>query len=96
MNVRQIFIISSIISTLLIIVISKFLTPVWWLFIIILPLILMGVFDMIQKKHTIRRVGMHHIAKYDEIFPPVKEGCFLSKETIPKEYKRYFTKMASV
>jgi len=97
MNVRRIFVISSVITTALIIVISIFVTPVWWLFIIAGPLILMGIFDMIQKKHAIRRqhinrrVGMHHIAKYDEIYLPMEKGSLLKKGKIPVAYKRYFT-----
>ena len=47
--------------------------------------------DEISRRHINRRVGMHHIAKYDEIYPPMKKGCFLNKKTIPEAYKRYFT-----
>ncbi|RUA08047.1 MAG: FMN-binding glutamate synthase family protein, partial [Flavobacteriia bacterium] len=47
--------------------------------------------DEIKRKHINRRVGMHHIAKYDEIYPEMDKGCLLKKETIPETYKRYFT-----
>jgi glutamate synthase domain-containing protein 2 len=47
--------------------------------------------DEISRQHINRRVGMHHIAKYDEIYPPMEKGCFLNKKTIPEAYKRYFT-----
>ncbi len=33
--------------------------------------------DEIERKHVNRRVGMHNIAKYDEIYPPVKRGSLL-------------------
>ncbi len=46
--------------------------------------------DEIQRKHVNRRVGMHKIAKYDEIYPSIKKGCLLNKETIPKDYKEFF------
>ncbi len=46
--------------------------------------------DEIQRKHVNRRVGMHKIAKYNEIYPSIKKGCLLNKETIPKDYKEFF------
>ena len=55
MKVREKFILLSIILTVLVIVIALFWQPILWSFIIIAPLILMGVFDVIQTKHTIRR-----------------------------------------
>ena len=33
--------------------------------------------DEIERKHVNRRVGMHNIAKYNEIYPPVKRGSLL-------------------
>jgi len=47
--------------------------------------------DEIKRKHINRRVGMHHIAKYDEIYPEMDKACLLKKETIPENYKRYFS-----
>ena len=44
----------------------------------------------IQRGHVNRRVGMHKIAKYDEIYPNIIKGCLLHKETIPENYKEYF------
>ena len=31
----------------------------------------------IERKHVNRRIGMHSIAKYDEIYPPIKKGSLL-------------------
>lgn len=55
MKVREQFIIISIITIIVIIAISQFWNPILWSFILIGPLILMGIYDIIQTKHTIRR-----------------------------------------
>ena len=55
MNVREKFIILSVVVTIAIISIAQFWPPAWWSFIIFGPFILMGIIDMIQKKQTIRR-----------------------------------------
>ena len=38
--------------------------------------------DDIERKHVNRRVGMHNIAKYDEIYPAIKKGSLLKKVSI--------------
>ncbi|MBM1107356.1 FMN-binding glutamate synthase family protein [Aurantibacter crassamenti] len=55
MKVREKFIIIATITVLTIIVLSFFWQPILWLFIIVLPLVIMGLFDIFQKSHTIRR-----------------------------------------
>ncbi len=55
MKVREYFIIISIVVTLGIFAIANFWPSILWAFIIVAPLILMGIYDLIQKKHTIRR-----------------------------------------
>ncbi len=55
MKAREQFILISIIAVGLIIAVAQFWNPILWSFIIIAPLILMGVYDIIQTKHTIRR-----------------------------------------
>ena len=55
MKVREKFIILSVLTTLLVLVISLFWQPILWSFIVIVPLILMGIYDILQKKHAIRR-----------------------------------------
>ena len=55
MKVREQFIIISIVSILLIVGIAQFWSPILWSFIIVAPLIVMGIFDTLQTKHTIRR-----------------------------------------
>ncbi|MFB9058274.1 FMN-binding glutamate synthase family protein [Mariniflexile ostreae] len=55
MKVREFFIISSILTVVAVIAIAFFWLLILWAFILIAPLIIMGVYDIIQKKHTIRR-----------------------------------------
>jgi len=33
--------------------------------------------EEIERKHVNRRVGMHSIAKYNEIYPPIEKGVYL-------------------
>ena len=49
-----------------------------------------GPYD-IKRKHINKRIGMYNVAKYDEIYPYLTEGCFLMATTIPDAYKKYFT-----
>lgn len=55
MKVREQFIIISILVVLTVVGISFLWSPVLWIFLIVGPLLIMGVFDILQKKHTIRR-----------------------------------------
>lgn len=55
MNVRKVFVVTSLFLTALIVTIAYYWPPILWSFIIILPLIILGLIDILQKKHTIRR-----------------------------------------
>ncbi|HLT51840.1 MAG TPA: FMN-binding glutamate synthase family protein [Arenibacter sp.] len=55
MKVREQFMVVSIIVTVVIVVIALFWPPILWILLFVGPLILMGIFDIVQKKHTIRR-----------------------------------------
>lgn len=55
MEAKNKFITISVVSTIAIIAISQIWNPFYYSFILVLPLILMGIYDLIQKKHTIRR-----------------------------------------
>ena len=55
MKVREQFIIISIVTVIGIIGIAFFWPPILWLFLLVMPLVLMGIFDIFQKSHTIRR-----------------------------------------
>ncbi|REG89943.1 FMN-binding glutamate synthase family protein [Winogradskyella sediminis] len=55
MKVREYFIIISTIVVLAIVGIAFLWPPIVWLFLLVGPLVLMGIFDILQKSHTIRR-----------------------------------------
>ncbi|MFS4417455.1 FMN-binding glutamate synthase family protein [Maribacter sp. 2307ULW6-5] len=55
MKVRELFVLIATVSTLAILGIAFFWPPVLWAFLLVAPLVLMGVFDMVQTHHTIRR-----------------------------------------
>ncbi|MFW2439275.1 MAG: FMN-binding glutamate synthase family protein [Arenicellales bacterium] len=78
MTVKQGFVLISITSTLLILLISQYWPPVNWLFIIVLPLILLGIYDILQKKHTLLR-----------LYPVIGHGRFLF-ESVRPEIQQYF------
>ena len=44
----------------------------------------------ITRKHINRRIGMHKVAKYSEIYPEFEAGCLLNETTIPTDYRSYF------
>ena len=44
----------------------------------------------ISRKHINRRIGMHKVAKYSEIYPDFITGCLLERKTTPLEYQKYF------
>lgn len=44
----------------------------------------------ITRKHISRRIGMHKVAKYNEIYPNFTTGCLLERKTIPLDYQKYF------
>jgi len=78
MTVKQGFVLISITSTLLILLISQYWPPISWLFIIALPLILLGIYDILQKKHTLLR-----------LYPVIGHGRYLF-ESIRPEIQQYF------
>ncbi|WP_452221202.1 FMN-binding glutamate synthase family protein [Lacinutrix salivirga] len=55
MKVREYFIIISVVITVSIILLAQFWTPILWLFLLVGPLIILGIVDISQTKHTIRR-----------------------------------------
>lgn len=55
MKVREYFILIAIVAIFAIVLIAQLWPPILWSLIIVAPLILMGLFDIFQKSHTIRR-----------------------------------------
>ena len=78
MSVRKLFTIISIIGFLSAILLAVFWSNTLWLFIVILPLIGLGIYDIVQRKHTILR-----------LYPVVGHFRFLL-ESIRPEIQQYF------
>lgn len=55
MKVREYFVLISIVAIAAIVGISFFNPSALWAFVVVAPLVLMGIFDMLQTHHTIRR-----------------------------------------
>lgn len=51
--VRITFYLLSLLAVFSTVFVSIYVTPVWWLFILITPIILVGIYDVTQTKHTI-------------------------------------------
>lgn len=92
MTVRQIFIFSSLIIVTSIIAIAQFWQPIYWSFIIIAPLVLIGLMDILQRKHTIRRLYpiIGHFRYIFESIRPEIQQYFVEDETNGKPVGREF------
>ena len=55
MNVRAIFVYTSLIVVSIVALIGYFMPGAWWSMVVFGPIILIGIRDMLQKKHTIKR-----------------------------------------
>ena len=55
MKVREKFLLISLLITITIIVVGQYWTPIWWSFLLLGPLILMGIYDITQSQHAIKR-----------------------------------------
>lgn len=78
MTVKHGFVAISLTSIVLIFGIGQFWPGVHWLFIVVAPLVLLGVYDLLQKKHTILR-----------LYPVIGHGRFFF-ESIRPEIQQYF------
>jgi glutamate synthase domain-containing protein 2 len=78
MTVRQKFVIIAVLAPVLTWAIGLYWPPVHWLFLVIIPLLLIGVVDYFQKKHTVRR-----------LYPVVGHFRY-AFESIRKEIQQYF------
>ncbi len=76
---RNEFIAFSILSVLLVSGIALYIwPPMWWVFVVLAPILLIGFYDMLQKKHAIMRN-----------FPILGRGRYIMEELRPKMYQ-YF------
>jgi len=56
MLMRQYFTIFAISAPILVLTLSLVWPPIMWLFVLVLPVVCLGVIDMLQHKHTVRRL----------------------------------------
>ncbi len=78
MTVRQIFAVLAILVPASILALGLIWSPVNWLFVIVLPLLVLGTIDFFQRDHTIRR-----------LYPVVGRFRYVL-ESIRKEIQQYF------
>ncbi len=78
MTVRQIFFLLLLVVPLAVVLLDTIWTPFHWLFVIIIPLLLLGLIDVFRKQHSIRR-----------IYPVVGRIQYLF-ESVRKEIQQYF------
>ena len=83
MLVRTQFILLSIFAPLAILVLTKFWHNAFWLFIIILPVICLGLYDLIQRKQTILRIYpvIGHLRYFFESIRPEIQQYFVESDT---------------
>ncbi len=75
---RRQFLIFSILSLAMVTAAARLWTPAWWALAAVVPVILVGLYDMLQSEHTIMRN-----------FPILGRGRFLMEALRPKIYQ-YF------
>ncbi len=78
MTVRKGFIIAATAALLLLLAWSAWWPPAAWLFLLLGPLLALGVWDMIQKRHTVLR-----------LYPVIGHGRYLF-ESVRREIQQYF------
>jgi len=92
MKARKLFIIISAVITTSILGISFFWKPILWSFLIFLPMILVGISDILQKKHTIQRnfpvIG--HFRYWLENFRPEIQQYFVETDIEGTPINRIF------
>lgn len=93
MTVRQLFSILAVVIPLAILALSFVWKPVLWLLIIVIPVILLGLFDMFQTRHTILRLYpvLGRFRYMLEAVRPEIQQYFVESETdgapIPREFR---------
>ncbi|TCK17711.1 glutamate synthase domain-containing protein 2 [Thiogranum longum] len=92
MLVRNQFKLLSIIVPLATLVLARFWPPAWWLFAIILPLIALGIYDLLQRKHTILRIYpvIGHMRFIFEYIRPEIQQYFVESDTNGQPVNREF------
>jgi len=56
MTARQIFLFLCFLAPLLVLALGTVWAPLYWLLLLVVPLIFLGLYDIVQKRHTVRRI----------------------------------------
>lgn len=89
---RKLFVILSLIISSAIFLLAQFWLDAYWLFVIILPLIILGVYDIVQRTHTILRLYpvIGHLRYLFELIRPEIQQYFVESNTNGKPVSREF------
>ena len=92
MTVQRSFIILSILTPFLIVLFSLLWSPILWLFILILPIITLGLWDIFQRKKTLLRLYpvIGHFRYILESVRPEIQQYFIETDTNGKPISREF------
>ncbi|VAW81279.1 Ferredoxin-dependent glutamate synthase [hydrothermal vent metagenome] len=92
MIVRQLFFIASLSAVLATFVLAKFWAHAYSLFYFILPLVALGIYDMVQRKHTILRLYpvIGHLRFLFESIRPEIQQYFVESDTNGQPVSREF------
>ena len=92
MSIRQQFTIISITVSLSIIILAFFWAKALWLFMVILPVISLGIYDLIQSKHTILQIYpvIGHFRYLFESIRPEIQQYFVENDTSGTPFSREF------
>ncbi|VAW55859.1 Ferredoxin-dependent glutamate synthase [hydrothermal vent metagenome] len=83
MSVRQLFIILSVVIPLFIFILNRFWSNAYGLFFVVIPLIGLGIYDMVQTKHTLLRLYpvIGHFRFMFELIRPEIQQYFVESDT---------------
>jgi len=83
MSARQIFIILSVVSPIFILILHRFWLNAYGLFLVAIPLIALGTYDMLQTKHTLLRLYpvIGHFRFMFELIRPEIQQYFVESDT---------------
>jgi len=92
MSVRTVFVLTAVISTVATIFLSFFWPALLWLFLIIVPLVLLGVHDMTQKRRSLLRLYpvVGHIRYMLESIRPEIQQYFIESDIDGRPISREF------
>ena len=92
MTMRQNFTVFAIIAPLLIMALSVLWSPIIWLLVLLIPIIGLGVIDMLQTSQSLRRLYpvLGHFRYMLESFRPEIQQYFVESETSGAPIAREF------